>query len=194
MMSPRKKEPNSLSISILGFFQERPYHGYELFKHMTQTVEFERIWHVKQSLFYGFLDKFHQDGFLQLRVVEGEQYPDRKEYQLTASGQKLLDDWMRTPVRHGRDMRQEFLAKLYFAFNNHESVAIDLILSQKNECFIWLDQLAKENSAKESVYQQLIQQYRQQQIEAMIIWLDYLLANANHIGVSISIKINELGD
>lgn len=180
-MSPRIKETNSLSISILGFFKERPYHGYELYKYMTQIAEFDQIWHVKQSLFYGLLDSFHKDGYLQLRIVEGNQYPDRKEYQLTDSGRELLGEWLVTPVHHGRDMRQEFLAKLYFAFREKGELALRLIDTQKKECQTWMQQFAANQPEMQETYPHLIHEYRRHQIEAMITWLDYLLFNESQI-------------
>ncbi len=180
-MSPRKKEVNTLSFAILGFFLEKPNHGYELYKHMSQSVEFKGIWRIKQSLFYGYLDNFFQAGFLEQRILEGDQYPARKEYRLTDEGRKFILSWLEKPVKHGRDMRQEFLAKLFFAMKLDIQNGLSLIDNQQVECESWLQQISIGDETNHSTYQSLISQYRIRQIQAMIDWLQYVAQNSNHL-------------
>ncbi len=180
-MSPRNKEVNTLSFAILGFFLEKPYHGYELYKHMSQSVEFKGIWRIKQSLFYGYLDKFFQEGYLDQRILEGDPYPARKEYSLTDEGKKFILSWIEKPVIHGREMRQEFLAKLFFAMKLDLQKGLSLIDNQKVECESWLDQISFAEEPNHSTYQSLIFQYRIRQIQAMIDWLQYVALNSNHL-------------
>lgn len=170
-MSPRRKEISTLSVSLLAFFLERSYHGYELYKHMTQALEFQTIWHIKQSLFYSLLEKFFKEGYLTQQILAGDQYPDRKEYHLTESGKKLVLSWLVEPVHHGRDMRQEFLAKLYFATQQRSNAALELIHNQKIESGTWLEQFILPTNYP-IVYQELINQYRIHQINAMLAWLN----------------------
>ena len=114
-MSPRKKIESDLYLSLLGFFIQKPNYGYELYKYISTETPFFTIWFLKQSQFYGLLDRLHNEGFLSLKTIEGELYPDRKLFSLTISGKIQLDNWLISPVKRGRDMRQEFIAKLYIA-------------------------------------------------------------------------------
>lgn len=182
-MSPRKKEINTLSYSILGFFLDKPYYGYELYKHLSQSVEFREIWHIKQSLFYGLLDKFFQNGYLDQFKVEGDQYPSRKEYSLTDEGRQVVLSWMGKPVDHGREMRQEFLAKLFFSMKLDDKSGLLLIEDQRLECMSWLERIAAHELESQSVYHGLIIQYRIKQIEAMIDWLDYMAINGDNLAL-----------
>lgn len=170
-MSPRRKEISTLNVSILAFFLDRSYHGYELYKFITQKVEFQAIWRIKQSLFYSLLENFFKEGFLQLQILPGDQYPDRKEYQITESGRKFVLAWLIEPVHHGRDMRQEFLAKLFFATHKNDDSAIKLIQNQKRESKSWLHQITNQTNSL-SFYQDLINEYRIYQINAMLDWLN----------------------
>lgn len=78
------------------------------------------------------------------------------------------------PVKHGREMRQEFLAKLFFALRNNENIAEILINNQKYECETWLNNIEKHRSSENSRSEELIYQYRIRQINAMIDWLSYV--------------------
>ena len=172
-MSPRKKENKTLIFALLGFFLEQPYHGYELYKHIQLLPEFKKIWSIKQSLFYGYLDKFHNEGYLFQEILEGGIYPDRKVYHITNTGREKVLDWMIDPVLHGREMRQEFLAKLFFAMRQESDIAKKLLNNQKTECETWLN-VINSSQAGDNIYEDLIIQYRFRQIKAMIDWLIYV--------------------
>lgn len=173
-MSPRKKDTNGLRTALLGFFLEKSFHGYELFKNITQISEFKIIWNIKQSLFYNHLDVLNQEGLLDKNVLEGSQYPDRKIYKITQKGKDVFLNWLVEPVSHGREMRQEFLAKLFFAIKQKKEIEWHLIQAQKNECNRWITEIKKEKLAQMNIYQDLIFDYRIKQIEAMIEWLNFV--------------------
>lgn len=173
-MSPRKKDTNGLRTALLGFFLEKSFHGYELFKNITQTSEFKIIWNIKQSLFYNHLEVLNNEGLLDKSIFEGSQYPDRKVYKISEKGREVFFNWMVEPVSHGREMRQEFLAKLFFAIKQKQEFGWDLIQAQKNECALWINAIKIEKLAQNNIYQDLIFEYRIKQIEAMIDWLNFV--------------------
>ncbi len=176
-MSPRKKTTNNLHPALLGFFLKNPNYGYDLYKQIGTNSSFMKIWHIKQSQFYAILENFYQEAFLEIRVFEGENYPDRKEYYLTDKGRSFVESWMITSVNHGRDMRQEFLAKLYFALQTSKETAIKLIKNQITECNLWLIQFANEETQDGELqdgqlsFAELMNDYRLIQIKGMVDWL-----------------------
>jgi DNA-binding PadR family transcriptional regulator len=176
-MSPRLKENNPIIFALLCFFLDHKYHGYELYKHIQSTPEFYKIWSLKTSLFYGYLEKLFEGGYLSLEVMEGGPYPDRKVYQLTEAGKQKVLAWMVEPVTHGREMRQEFLVKLYFAIRNNEKFYKELINNQKLECRLWLNNIEKHQKNNKNRSEEYIYQYRIRQINAMIDWLSYVELN-----------------
>jgi hypothetical protein len=93
---------------------------------------------------------------------------------LTLAGEAAFAAWVATPVRHGRDFRLEFLAKLFFAERDGPVAVADLIARQQAECERWLSQLRAqvEELGGAQRFDRLVLQFRMSQIEAIIAWLD----------------------
>ena len=111
------------------------------------------------------------------QIYEGNQFPDRKVYAITELGEKVFKAWITDPVLHGREMRQEFLAKLYFTIHTDSNSGLMLIDLQRKECQKWVASIKLEQEKNSSIYQELILQYRIMQIDAMIEWLSYVELN-----------------
>ena len=107
-------------------------------------------------------------------LVPGEAHPQRKVYHLTERGRLELDQWMRSPVQHGREMRQEFLARLYFAHLAGEETERQLFRAQAQACRAWLEGIQTRLRAlrPEQTYEKMIFQYRFAQMQAMLNWLE----------------------
>lgn len=170
-MSPRKKADNTLHIAILGFFVDKPNYGYDLFKSITKDSSFNSIWHLKQSQFYAILDHYYQEDCLEIELQDGGNYPDRKEYRLTRLGEQKFYNWVISPVHHGREMRQEFLAKLYFALKMSKDKALVLLGNQKEECSDWINKHQEKISGVDSFFGDLMIDYRIIQMQGMLEWL-----------------------
>lgn len=171
-MSPRKKDESTLYLTLLGFFIEKPNYGYELYKHISNETSFFKIWHLKQSQFYGFLERLYIEGFLTQQMITGGQYPDRKLFTITPVGSKQLENWITIPVKRGREMRQEFIAKLFIARNYFEETIEVLVNNQRLLCSQWLEEQDEYLRNEEDQFQKLLIDYRKKQIQAMMDWLD----------------------
>lgn len=173
---PRKKNPLSMEYILLGFAAQGPIHGYDLHKKIRDRLGIGLIWHIKQSHLYALLDKLEKDGLLVSRILSGDAFQARKEFQLTEIGRRNFEAWLTSPVQHGRDMRQEFLAKLFFILDDNRGLKQNLIQEQISVCSEWIDKLKEENSkqANPSPYVHLILKYRIAQIRAMLDWLKEL--------------------
>lgn len=180
----RSQNPFSLEYILLGFLFESPIHGYDLYKKISNFEGISLIWHIKQSRLYALLDKLEADGLLSSNMIPGEAYLNRKEFQITSLGRKTFMTWVTNPVMHGRDMRQEFLAKLYFAQKSGIEIFLKLIEEQSKVCAEWLSNLQNSYSktTDEQTYERMIFQYRISQTQAMMEWLDYCRANAHQKG------------
>ena len=96
---------------------------------------------------------------------------------LTASGHDAFGRWLRTPVAHGRDFRQEFLAKLYFAQEENPDTIAALAEHQRLACQQWLVDLETNAATCESrSYDWLVLQFRIGQVQAILAWLDTCMA------------------
>lgn len=173
---PRKKNPLSMEYILLGFVAQGPIHGYDLHKIIEDQQGIGLIWRIKQSHLYALLDKLEKDGLLVSRTLPGDAFPARKEFQITELGRKNFNAWLTSPVQHGREMRQEFLAKLFFIFNENGNLKQNLIQEQVHVCSEWVTRLKEENSnqANQFPYARIIMKYRIYQIQAMLDWLKEL--------------------
>jgi PadR family transcriptional regulator, regulatory protein AphA len=172
---PRTQTPLSLEFILLGFLNESPIHGYDLYKKLRNFEGISLVWNIKQSQLYALLDKLADVGLLTSKIVPGEIHLMRKEYQITPIGKTTFLKWVTSPVTHGRDMRQEFLAKLYFAQLSGAVTYNELIVEQTILCNEWLASLQESFSktSDDQHYERIIFQYRMSQVKGMIEWLDY---------------------
>lgn len=172
-MSPRPQAALALEYILLGFACRQPVHGYDLYKKL-QSSDIGLVWRIKQGRLYALLDKLETLGLLSSGQVAGEGYPQRKEYRATAAGRSAFQAWQSGPVKHGRDMRQEFLARLYFAALDGPATVRALVTGQRRACQGWLEQLETGSRPPESApsYRRLVKRFRALQIHAMLAWLD----------------------
>ena len=176
-MSPLPAAPLTIEWSLLGLLAEQPMHGYELHQRLAEAAGLGLVWRIKQSQLYALLARLEKRGYLVSTLEPQEAHPPRKVYALTPAGEAALAAWVQTPVRHGRDFRLEFLAKVYFAQRRGEDVLLALLHAQKAACQSWLENLqATAGAHPPASYEELVRRFRLGQIQAMLQWLDESIA------------------
>lgn len=173
-MSPMVKLPLTIEHALLGFVQHQPMHAYEIHQMLMRPEALGLVWHLKQSLVYVMLERLEEAGYLSATLEQRGARPPRKRLHLTPSGRAAFERWLVEPVGHGRDLRLEFLAKLYFTSQDDPSVAARLIAGQRAACAAWLADLKAQAATVASLrdYDWLVLQFRIGQIEAAVAWLD----------------------
>ena len=166
-----KREP-TIEYALLGFLRERPMHGYEIHQKMGQPTGLGLVWHLKQSQLYALLGKLERWGYLSKRTEQRPSHPPRKVFELTALGQEQFLNWLENPVVHGRELRLDFLAKLYFVQREDSAILQRLIDRQRQTCRTWLQSGQPHIFDDEATYESLVHQFRVGQIDAMLDWLD----------------------
>jgi len=174
-MSPRKKVENDLYISLLGFLLKKPGYAYDLYRYISKETVFFQIWYLKQSKFYALLDRLYSEGYLSRELLPGDQYPDRKLLSITNEGIKRINEFASSPVRRGREMRQEFLAKLYICRNFLQPLEGELIENQIQHCKKMIEEQDLLVKSEKDEFLKLMIEYRRNQIQAMIDWLASIL-------------------
>ena len=172
-MSPRPSLPLTHEYILLGLLHQRPMHGYDLHKEIATREGIALIWSIKQSRLYALLDKLEAQGMLTSTLVPGEAHPSRKEFRLTEAGQQAFYTWMQSPVRHPREMRQDFLARLYFASQISPQAAAHLIHQQQAACRNWLQGLDQRERllGEDRNFERNVYAFRTTQITGMLEWL-----------------------
>ncbi|ACL24278.1 PadR family transcriptional regulator [Chloroflexus aggregans] len=163
----------TIDLALLGLFRQGPLHPYELFQQLQQPDGLGSVWRLKQSHLYALLDRLEARRYLTHRLELQGHRPPRKVLSLTPAGEAAFAEWVVTPVSHGRDIRLEFLTKLYFARREGPVVAAQLLERQIGCCQRWLDKHTQRGEAlPEQSFERLVQQYRVGQIRATLAWLE----------------------
>jgi PadR family transcriptional regulator AphA len=171
---PMVKLPPTIEHALLGFVRHRPMYGYEIYQRLMAGAELGLVWNIKQSQLYALLAGLEQDGMLSSRVEQQGARPPRKVLAITARGAAAFDDWVRSPVEHGRDFRVEFLAKLYCAREEGEPVARELLAAQRRATTERLEELRDRAAALDPAgsFDWLVARFRVSQLEAALGWLN----------------------
>lgn len=168
-------ENKDLEKSLLGFLLEGPKHGYELFKEISSSKGIGGVWRVKIGKMYSMLKKLESQGLIRATTQQDGNRPPKNTYFLTIQGENSFKEWMRAPIKHGRDLRILFLLKIYFIRKSKLFDGKVLILNQKAECENWkehYESILQERNGKNS-FNWFVRKYRSSQIDGFINWLDW---------------------
>ncbi|MFN8541329.1 MAG: PadR family transcriptional regulator [Thermomicrobiales bacterium] len=173
-MSPMVKLPLAMEHALLGLVRQRSMHAYEIHQLLTQAEALGLVWQIKQGQTYALLARLEEAGYVASTLEAQDARPPRKILRLTPSGEAAFARWLATPVRHGRDFRLEFLAKLFFAAQEPDSTLSALLAAQRAACREIIAQLNGRIAAvsPDRPYDRLVLQFRLGQLDATLLWLD----------------------
>lgn len=164
----------TLEHALLGFLRPQPMHAYEMYQRLLRERALRRVWHVKQSHLYALLARLERLGLISSATEPRGARPPRKVLSLTARGEEAFQRWLAEPVAHGRDLRLEFLAKLYFAAEDGPATVAQLVERQRSACASWLDSLQSQLATLDGAqtFLRLVLEFRISQLRAILGWLD----------------------
>jgi PadR family transcriptional regulator AphA len=170
-----KRSTSHLEYALLGLLARTPAHGYELNKQLKTLPALGRVWYLKQANLYALLDKLEGQGLIEVQRLDETGYPPRKIYALTSAGEKALSSWVKMPVDRPREMRQEFLLRLYFARQHSHQAASELLEKQRQILEGWLEEIQKSiaDLPPEETFQNLVLEYRLRLSVTTIGFLDW---------------------
>jgi len=173
------RRPPGIELALLGFLNSGPQHGYQIHVMLSGLNGLGTIWNIKQSQLYALLAKLEDDGYIEgeLEIPTGA-HPPRRTFRLTVKGRSEFEQWVSAPVESPRQIRQEFMAKLYFALQDGADSAKLLLRLQSAVCQKWIKKFS-DGDASQVFYISLVNQYRIGQISAMLQWLDSVQAEMN---------------
>ena len=166
-MSPRQKTSFTHEHAVLGFLEAQPLHAYALHTQLYESP-IGQIWHIKQAAFYAVVTRLQAAGYVSSAECDDDQR-GRRLLACTLAGSSAFRAWRSRPVMHPRDMRIEFLAKLYFCAAGDGAAVDALCAAQLTVCGRWLAQSVHPQAR--SPYERAVQAYRTGQIQAILDWL-----------------------
>ena len=85
----------TLGYAILGLLAQEALSGYDLTQLMKGRVG--NFWSARHSQIYPELARLEEGGYVTHRVVEQQDRPDKKVYEITEAGLEALKDWVTQP-------------------------------------------------------------------------------------------------
>lgn len=178
-----------LAHAILGFLEYQPMTGYDLKKYFDQSVA--HFWSATQSHIYKALEKLESDGLVESEIIQGEGKPNRKQYQITATGRGELRRWVSTPLPL-EIHRETWLIQVFFSHNiSNEEIAhmfkkrIEAMREYLSQCQVAQKNI-DENAARVGIERlhelwQLTLDYGVDYYENEIAWLEKTLKRISKI-------------
>lgn len=116
MAAPAADQDARLSLAecvVLGLVAEGSPHGFAVARVLGPDGEVGRVYSLARPAVYRAMDRLTAVGMIEAMPEQpGRRGPKRTPMRVTADGRRALEEWLRRPVTHIRDLRTEFLAKL----------------------------------------------------------------------------------
>jgi PadR family transcriptional regulator AphA len=173
--------------AILGLLAESDpgAHGYDLARHFAPEEPLGAIVRLEPGMLYHHLKKLDKAGWVSATVEQQGVRPPRQVYHLTPQGRDELDRWLGDPVGRTREIRLEFLVKLFFAQRLQPELAGALVAHQRETLERNLASLKAQLQSmmaggdaddRDRSFSVHVLELRMAQTEAALSWLDRLLA------------------
>jgi DNA-binding PadR family transcriptional regulator len=168
-------------LGLLALHGDRePGYGYDLARSFSDGQPLAEILRLEPGMLYHHLKKLERAGWVEAEVETQTSRPARRTYRLAPTGRAELGRWLGEPVARTREIRLEFLVKLYFARLLDPERAARLVAEQRDICRRLYDsltsQLARADQAAgddgEARFAATVLRLRALQTRAAIDWLD----------------------
>ncbi len=171
----------SLKHALLGFLNYQSMTGYQLKKHLDESIS--NFWNSSLSQIYPTLNQMCDQGLLTVEVLQQDCAPNAKVYHITDKGKEELYKWLAEPIEF-ENIRSALLVKLFFGSNIDKSQVLflleqtmthasnDLKLSQESKKHLEEDHLSVDNMKTEAFFWALTADYGIKHSEAVIAWCE----------------------
>ena len=181
--APRKQDRlTPAEFTLLGMISLAPedghIHGYDLNRQMTEGA-IGAIIRLESGMLYHYLKKLTRGGLITSTTEHQEGRPTRHLHALTAAGRETFSVWLDTPVQATREMRLEFLLKLWFARHMGRERAATLTRGQRAVIQALIDSLEQQlreapDVTNDDRFMRAVVELRLAQNCAVASWLDSL--------------------
>jgi len=163
------KDKPATEYALLGVLMGGPKHGYDILQSLETGLG--PAWTVSTSQLYVLLKRLEKEGWVSSTFQPQETRPSKRVFSLMPQGEARFLEWLTSPTDHVRDLRIEFLAKLFFFKElNLEGgsglVAIQIGVLEKTKQGL----MAKKRVEKDP-YKRLVYGFRIATLKAWLAWL-----------------------
>ena len=165
----------STEYVLLGALFSGQKHGYEIMQFLESALE--STWRVSTSQLYVLLKRLEREGLLQSNVETQETRPSKRVFSLTPVGKNAFLEWLRSPTERVRDLRIEFLAKLFFFHRLSLKGGNELVNAQVKALEEIKGRIQKRQDRENDPFNKLVLGIKVMTVES---WLQWLRIEATH--------------
>ena len=160
---------HSTNYALLGSMMSGPRHGYEILRFLNTALG--STWRVGTSQLYALLNRMERDGLLMSTIEPQATRPSRRVFSLTQSGRQRFLAWLRSPSRHVRDLRTEFLTKLFFLDRLGLAGGEELVRAQITILEDMRSRIRRNLGTRGTTFKELMYGFKLTTLEAWLGWL-----------------------
>jgi PadR family transcriptional regulator, regulatory protein AphA len=168
-------------LGLLALSESGVGHGYDLARQFSPEAPLGNVVRLEPGMVYHHLKKLERLGWVSA-VPEAEPgRPARRLFALSAPGRAELERWLSEPVARTREIRLDFLVKLYLALLLDPALAARLVDEQRDQCARLVESLASRQQSVQADEDQdpittrfgdMVLDMRLAQTRAALAWLD----------------------
>ena len=171
-------------LGLLGVFDggEGAGHGYDLARHFAPGQPLAEVLRLEPGMLYHYLKKLAGAGWVTATVEPQGTRPPRQVYRITDGGRTELRRWLSEPVARTREVRLEFLLKLFFARRLDPTLEARLVAEQRAMLARLETSLAAQltgvaavdhdQAPDDAAFRRLVLELRLAQTRAALAWLN----------------------
>ena len=164
------KDKKATDYVLLGVLMVGPKHGYEIRQFLDESLESK--WHIGNSQLYALLKRLEEQRLVESFLKVQAKRPSKRIYSLTPEGKENFFGWIQRPVMHVRNIRIEFIIKLFF-INRLALPTGGLVIQYQIEALTnILEKIRKAQTCEPRPFENLSLRFREVTIEAYIQWLE----------------------
>jgi PadR family transcriptional regulator AphA len=167
------KDKPATEYALMGVLMSGPKHGYEILQLLETGLG--PAWSVSTSQLYVLLKRLEKDGLVSSTLQTQDTRPSKRVFSLMPTAENKFLNWLESPTDHVRDLRIEFLAKLFFFRNLGLQGGNALVDAQIALLEQVKEGLTAKRRAEKDEYKRLVYGFR---ISTLTGWLNWLKKEA----------------
>ncbi len=168
-------------LGLLALSESGIGHGYDLARQFSPEAPLGNVVRLEPGMVYHHLKKLERLGWVTAVPEADPGRPARRLFAISSSGRAALDRWLAEPVARTREIRLDFLVKLYLALLLDPALAVRLVDEQQDLSARLVESLSnrlrsvqdEENEdAPTARFGEMVLDMRLAQTRAALAWLD----------------------
>jgi PadR family transcriptional regulator AphA len=168
-------------LGLLALSESGMGHGYDLARQFSPEAPLGNVVRLEPGMVYHHLKKLERLGWVTAVPETGSGRQTRRLFALSTSGRAELRRWLAEPVARTREIRLDFLVKLYLALLLDPALAVRLVDEQRELCARLVESLSNrlrktlgegKHDVDTASFGDLVLDMRLAQTRAALAWLD----------------------